>query len=144
VVVRYGALGSPADSVVVTDHAWRTVRFPVTADHIWSAERTRNSEWWQFLGIPKPPAFRKFQERTGRQYFVLSLQTSREWTPEDWGVSGDNRRLAVAVSIERFDEVDPTSEQDNLQEYPKGLLRTYRDTSRDRDTGDPQSKVATP
>jgi hypothetical protein len=125
VVVRFGAIGGPTDSITITDHAWRDLSIPVTGNHMWSTAKIRSPMWWYFLGIPRPRESWLTRQRREQRYFVLSVHTSRHWIPVLWGVSDDTRELGVAVLVRGF-RFAPRTVNPNIEQSGTLLSALHR------------------
>jgi O-antigen ligase len=78
VTVKYGGKSGAVNEVIFYDKSWQSVEIPVSADYLIESV------------LPN---------KKTRKYFVISLDVSRTWTPQEWGKSRDPRELGVAVLI---------------------------------------------
>jgi hypothetical protein len=76
VTVRYGGKSGAVNEIVFNDNSWKTVELPLSADYLITSVLT---------------------SKKSRKYLVLSLDVSRTWVPQEWGMVNDPRELGVAI-----------------------------------------------
>ena len=78
VIVKYGGKQGAVNEIVLKDQSWQTIDIPLSKDNIF----VFNNPYGDIIN-----------------YFILSLDVSRTWVPQKWGVSDDTRELGVAALI---------------------------------------------
>jgi hypothetical protein len=102
VTIRYGGVSGPTDSVIVKEKSWTEVTIPLTDDYLYSPANIGDPQWRHLLSAGQPGDLETDGEREGAAYLVLSLQSSRGWTPREWIPEGDAPEVGVALRLRDF------------------------------------------
>jgi len=76
VVLRYGGKDGPAHTIELKEKGEKSIQIPLTQSYVCKTVLANG---------------------TTRQFFILCLDVSRTWVPEEWGMGDDPRNLGVAL-----------------------------------------------
>jgi hypothetical protein len=114
VIIRYGGLSGPTDSLVVTEKSWNRVRIPLTDDYLYTPADIHNPQWQSLLSVPMASYLETAPPREDTSYLILSLRTSRGWTPREWTAGGEAREVGLALLVPDFrSHAEPEAEGDD-------------------------------